>query len=125
MSANAREDPMYPKKGLVKLHAMRSSQEHRRRNRLDTLGRSQARTGAMDESNACQYQVGDECDVWRSPDAKDLVGWRGPARITNLLDRKDNKCHVEWQGQMVSVPLDQIRPHVPFLPLYAKGERGG
>ena len=40
---------------------------------------------------------------------------RGPARITNLLDWKDNKCHVEWQGQTVSVPLDQIRPHVFFF----------
>ena len=75
-----------------------------------------------DRSNECQYQCGDEIDVWRSPEAKDLVGWRGPARITNLLDWKENKCHVEWQGQMVSVPLDQIRPHILFLVLYGQGK---
>ena len=53
----------------------------RMRERLNRIGRSYARTGGAEVGDKPAMEVGDQADIYRTPQAKDLTGWRGPAEI--------------------------------------------
>ena len=54
---------------------------------------------------------GTAVDVYRKPDRKDEDGWRGPAELLSL-ERKAASAIVRHQGQLLIIPLVNLRRHV-------------
>ena len=43
--------------------------------------------------------IGDEVDLYRSPPNKDLTGWRGPARVTDIGKMHEGVITVDWNSR--------------------------
>ena len=78
-----------------------------------------ARSPGIDEILGPEsYSVGDEVEVYRQSDQKDISGWRGPGVIVSLgpkpgeevKSNSNSGVRVAWQGGEDHVGLDQIRP---------------
>ena len=55
--------------------------------------------------------IGQEVDLYLVPAKKDLVGWRGPGRLIEILP--EGRVTVRWQSHTYDLPLNKIRPHMP------------
>ena len=102
---------------------MNITQEELAKAKILKSGQARAREGDIDESLGVEKLcVGDQCEISREPQKKDLSGWRGPAVITSIGDplAKEGEVpghlvKVEWQGDTVVVNWDQVRPWVPEI----------
>lgn len=111
LTASQYAAPSYLDRVNVMSWSLAAYQQLRMQERLNRAGRSYARTGAAETGPKQDIEPGDEVDLWRTPLQKDLIGWRGPARCVNSLDKEHGKLGVVWGGRYFSVPTDQIRPH--------------
>ena len=59
--------------------------------------------------------AGDLIDVYRTPQTKDLVGWRGPCVVVNTTNLEDGYVDVKWQGRVMSARIADVRRHIPFI----------
>ena len=62
-----------------------------------------------------ELQEGDQVDLYRKPQNKDLTGWRGPATVLRL-NYEDGTSTVRWMGRDLIVHFPHLRRHL-FLNL--------
>jgi hypothetical protein len=66
-------------------------------------------------------QIGDEVDLYRSPPNKDLTGWRGPARVTDIGKMHEGVITVDWNSRKMDVAIPDCRRHLILLCMLALG----
>ena len=85
-------------------------------------------TKARKTAEALELKVGDLVDVYRIPKgpmAKDLEGWRGPAKVLDCTPETlaEGKLWVRWQGRALAVRHQDLRRHVMYTALYESGSQ--
>ena len=82
-----------------------STVEATSRERVYRVERSKSRpTGELH-----QYAVGDMLESYRSPDSKDISGWKGPATITDTSQMQEVLFTIKWQSSIMSVRSQDCR----------------
>ena len=61
-----------------------------------------------------EVAVGMPVDIYRTPERKDVPGWRGPAVVMDV-DKEANNVSVKWQGRILGIPLRHVRKHIGFV----------
>jgi len=81
--------------------------------RIEAVDRAKRRSPAEGtDPEVINIEEGDDCDVWRNPDHKDIAGWRGPATLVKLPD--SGSATVRWGGRVFDVPRNLLRRHDAF-----------
>ena len=61
------------------------------------------------------YDLADQGDFYRKPDAKDLPGWTGPATITDMSEADRGIIIVNYRGRKLVCDPQNLRQHLAFL----------
>ena len=61
------------------------------------------------------FDLDDQVDFYRKPDAKDLPGWSGPARITDMSEADRGIIIVDYRGRKLVCDPQNLRQHLAFL----------
>jgi hypothetical protein len=97
--------------------AVRQMVEGTALDRIDRADKSKTRPAQIIKDIA----VGDLIDIWRAPPNKDITGWRGPARVTNIGTGNEAAVTAEWQGRSFDVITGHLRRHLVLLALLGTG----
>ena len=64
------------------------------------------------------FDLNDQVDFYRTPDNKDLPGWNGPARITDITDASRGIILVDYRGRQLTCDPQNLRQHLAFLTFF-------
>ena len=64
------------------------------------------------------FDIDDQVDFYRTPDNKDLPGWNGPARITDVTDAGRGIITVDYRGRKLICDPQNLRQHLAFLSFF-------
>ena len=64
------------------------------------------------------FDIDDQVDFYRTPDNKDLPGWNGPARITDVTDAGRGIITVDYRGRKLICDPQHLRQHLAFLSFF-------
>jgi hypothetical protein len=53
-------------------------------------------------------------DLFREPESKDDLGWRGPGVLLKVMP-DNSKAIVEWNGYPYLLPMRFLRPHIGLV----------
>ena len=62
--------------------------------------------------------TGDLVDIYRSPDTKDLVGWRGPCEVVNTQHIEEGTVDVRWNGRTLAARIADVRAHLHYSSVF-------
>ena len=60
-------------------------------------------------------QVGDEVEYFRPPSTKDVSGWHGPARVTDVSSIGRGTVKIKHQGTEMVCRCGDVRRHLEFF----------
>lgn len=61
---------------------------------------------------------GDLVDIHRSPETKDLVGWRGPCEVVNTQHIEEGTVDVRWNGRTIACRIADVRAHIHYSSVF-------
>ena len=79
--------------------------------------RRAAKTSTRVSAQLKDIQVGDTVDIYRTPAAKDAIGWRGPATVIGTANIDDGYFDVKWGGRAMSVRVADARRSLVYIAL--------
>ena len=79
--------------------------------------RRAAQTSTRVSGQLKDIKVGDTVDIYRTPAAKDAVGWRGPATVIGTANLDDGYFDVKWGGRAMSVRVADARRSLVYIAL--------
>ena len=62
-----------------------------------------------------QFDLDDDVDFYRKPDQKDLPGWNGPAKVTDMSQANRGIIKVEFRGRTIVCDPQNLRQHLALL----------
>ena len=84
-------------------------------------------TNARMPGQVLELQPGDLVDIYRKPTgehAKDLTGWKGPCKVTDVTNIEDGTIGVKWRGKVMSISVPDVRKHLALLALWLSFQQG-
>ena len=79
--------------------------------------RRAAKSSTRPSGELKDLKPGDTVDIYRTPAAKDAVGWRGPAQVIGTQNIEDGYFDVKWGGRAMSVRVADARRSLVFVTL--------
>ena len=80
------------------------------------LGRA-LNTRSTPAAQKMNLQVGEEVDFYKNPVSKDLPGWQGPAKVTDVSNISRGVISVRWNSRAMEVQTQRVRRHLHFWAL--------
>ena len=80
--------------------------------------RQAARSKARSPGQLLELSTGDLVDIYRSPDTKDLVGWRGPCEVVNTQHIEEGTVDVRWNGRTIAARVADVRAHIHYTSVF-------
>eukprot|EP00971_Amphidinium_carterae_P181024 3590931-Amphidinium_carterae.1 len=81
---------------------------------LDRVTRAAKEHGQASSADM-NLEIGALVDYYRTLVGKERAGWRRPAKVVDLTTAQDGIMHISWQGRILSVSTQDVRPHVVLL----------